>query len=163
MRSDTACLGNAVMVPIIEHIGKAAQMRPLRIDGKPDEEKLTMTVKILLELGIPRHEIRRDWYILLERDTYNVTYHESLNGDMKRYIVHHPDILIVRDGTIRCVLEVDGSVHDSNRGKRRTEKRNSDYWSAKLSYIVLNEADLKYLGMSWRDFLWESLLKMGLI
>ena len=138
-------------------------MRPLRIDGKPDEEKLTMTVKILFELGIPRHEIRRDWYILLERDTYNVTYHESLNGDMKRYIVHHPDILIVRDGSLKCVIEVDGSIHDTNRGKRRTEKRNNNYWYYKVPYIVMNEADLAFLGTSWRDFLWVSMLKMELI
>ena len=143
-------------------------MKPLRIDGKPDEERLNVAVKILLDMKILPYQIRQDHFLIIHRTTYQATVSEFLSGNpanLKRYIIHRPDIIVYgRDNTtLGCIIEIDGSVHDTNRGKRKTERRNSDYWSANIPYIVLNEADLEYLRISWRDFLWESLLKMGLI
>ena len=142
-------------------------MRSLRIDGKPDEERLNQTVKILFELGIPKKEILQDYFLLLHRNSYKTMVKKNVQGSPgeinKEWIIHRPDIVIWRDNTHKCVIEVDGSIHDTSRGKRKTEKRNNDYWFYKVPHITLNEADLDFLGVSWYDFLWTSLMKMDLI
>ena len=139
---------------------------PLSLDGKTDEENLTITVKILLDLGVPRHQIKRDWYILIDRNTYSVTCHESLNVDpdgLKRYIIHHPDILIMCDNALKCIIEIDGSIHDTGPGRRKTEKRDRNYTDASIPHISLNMADLAELGDTWAAYLRAALVRRGIL
>lgn len=66
--------------------------------------------------------------------------------DVERYNTWHPDILLFLNfGMI--ILELDGAIHDIKVEK--TKKRNRIYEANDLSYIVINETNLKHtLGMA---------------
>ncbi len=138
-------------------------MKPLRLDGKTDEEQLNAMSTYLYEKG---HRIIKEPYLLFDRETgapKGLALQYITEPQAKRYIIHHPDLIIPDPKHLaKCIIEIDGSYHDSKAGKRKTEKRNAHYQTAKIPYIILNVADLKLLDQDWFTFLDAELKKLGL-
>ena len=106
---------------------------------------------------IPLDRIKIDHFIIINMYDGRVlgpypdiaTWHNLENSK-----IHRPDLTVLnRQGYIKFLIELDGSVHDSGSGARKTAKRNSHYKDAELDVIIINKADLKFLGISWRKFL----------
>ena len=81
--------------------------------------------------------------------------------DLKGTVQHHPDIMVRgKHGSLKYVIELDGSIHHTKPGAKRTAKRNADYKLAKMPFITIDIQDLKTLKASWFDYLDEEVKKM---
>ena len=113
--------------------------------------------------GIPGEQILKEHFILISRWDYSVicVCRELAQSDLKGTVQHHPDIM-VRDkhGSLKYVIELDGSIHHTKPGAKRTAKRNANYKLAKIPFIAIDIADLKELKVSWFDYLDEEMKKM---
>ena len=142
-------------------------MRAIRLDGCPDSERVNRAIKELYALGFQRGEILHDHFLLINRYTGRAIVRNLLQqdpaGNWKQFIIHRPDIMLWRHHVVRCIIEIDGTIHDTRAGRRRTENRNRDYVDTGIPHIILNEADLQHTGQAWRAFLREELDKRGLL
>ncbi len=134
--------------------------------GKTDEIQLQALVAYLRDSQhIPIEQIKKDWYLLLDRTTYRVMgfYEYVLESQLlSRPIIHHPDIIILDShNKIHCIIELDGSVHKMRSVAKKTAKRNSNYKDANIPCIVIDIIDLKYLKVSWFEFLDKQLAKLS--
>ena len=113
--------------------------------------------------NIPGEQIFKEHFILISRWDYSVigVYKELAQSDLKGTVQHHPDI-IVRDrhGSLKYVIELDGSIHHTKPGAKKTAKRNANYKLANMPFIAIDILDLKALGVSWFDYLDEEMKKM---
>ncbi len=113
--------------------------------------------------NIPGEQILKEHFILISRWDYSVTgvYKDLSKPDLKGTVQHHPDIM-VRDmhGSLKYVIELDGSIHHTKPGAKRTAKRNADYKLAKIPFIVIDITDLKELKVSWFDYLDKEMKRM---
>ena len=130
-------------------------MQPLQINGKTDDGDLIDVVNELVnEHGIPRNRIRRDWFITIHRDTGKADKITAFlsKEETKNRIVHNPDIIVLdyEEKKILLIIELDGSIHDTPSGQKKTRKRNEAYNDAGLQYCVLNKAEMKELGLMWQ-------------
>ena len=86
------------------------------------------------------------------------------------YYVMHPDITIIDHasrrrtwphdiGYPRVVIELDGSIHDTRPGRRKTERRNRKYKDAMQPYVAVNEADCRFIKREPFDFAWPSIAR----
>ena len=79
------------------------------------------------------------------------------------YSVAHPDVTIVGyPGMapfthLTAVIELDGSIHDTRPGHKKTLLRNKKYREGGVHCITVNEADCKMLGVEQIDFAWNAL------
>ena len=140
-------------------------MRPLRLDGAPDAQRLAMLRQCLTELGIRPSSMLTEHPILIDRITYEARlgWPGMECNIRKTHIVHMPDITILGKNGIACLVELDGSIHDTRSGRRKTERRDRDYADARIPHITLNMADLAELGRTWPDYLRAALVRRGIL
>ena len=140
-------------------------MRPLRLDGAPDAQRLAMLRQTLTNLGIRPDSMLTEHPILIDRITYEASLGwPGMGYDIKQtHIVHVPDITILGKNGIACIVELDGSIHDTRSGRRKTERRDRDYADARIPHIALNMADLEELGDTWADYLRAALVRRGIL
>ena len=131
-------------------------MKPLRIEGKSDEHLLVETVNYIHKRHkIPLTNIKKDWFISINAADYSYYMAESLpESAIQDRIIHHPDIMILDEQlNLKAVIELDGSIHNTHSGRRKTEKRNQDYNRMDVRFVAINLADLKDMGITIEDVL----------
>ena len=83
-------------------------------------------------------------------------------------LVAHPDLAVLQSTLhqgkpgpdwIVCVVELDGSIHDTRPGRKQTIKRNAKYEAGKIPYVVINQADYRMTGESIHEGAWKGVLK----
>lgn len=126
--------------------------------SKDDEGRLIILKKRLHEKwNIPLSDIHIDTFVSMMPDGSGpVIWHGPVvsASEMRAgAIVHHPDIVCLRNGKPALIVELDGSFHDTVPGRRRTERRDRDYLRAHIPYIALNEADIRELGQEIEEAL----------
>ncbi len=133
--------------------------------GKDDEVQLQALAAYLVHtLGFAPDRIKKEPFLLFSQydgslagTCYQMVTQEELDG----CVAHHPDIVILnKRGRPICIVELDGSYHDSKTGRRKTERRNGHYRDARIPCIVLNIADLKLLKKTWFDFLEDEIRRL---
>lgn len=124
-------------------------MRDMRFDGKTDEEGIIQVIGLLSDLGIPRHCIIPEPFVIINPGTDAVITHTSCITDYEMSIyaqrcspfkplIHHPDILVTyHSGDIRFLTELDGSYHHTKPGMKQTCRRNDDYSRCRLKCVVI--------------------------
>ena len=134
-------------------------MRPLQIEGSPDEEDLVRTVNLLVKLGISQDRIIRNGYIEYNVDSGTMYCSDSWGPDPNRaskagevWQIHHPDIMIMdkeNPKKLKCIVEIDGSAHNTRPGRRRTHRRDDDYEHMDIPWVISFER--KRNDDSWFD------------
>ncbi len=137
------------------------------LDGKSDEAQLQALYAYLIHsCGWPPDRVKKEPYLLFSRyDGSLVALCEErvTQEELDGCIPHHPDLVITyKRGKPRCIIELDGSIHDSKSGRRKTEKRNGHYRDAHLPCIVINIADLAFTGETWFAYLDRKLKRLRL-
>ena len=123
-------------------------MRPLRIDGPPDAQRVALAAQYLRERLEGRFEVLTEHYLLLEaepRILESLTRAEAEAADAAGVPLHHPDIIITELGIIALIIEIDGSIHDTKPGRRATAVRDRHYADAGLNCRVLPGVDYDML------------------
>jgi len=131
-------------------------MRPLRIEGSPDAGRVVQAAAELIT-HLKQYRIVTEGYVTISRDTDRVTgaydrHFESLIPSDRRTddLIRHPDIMILDRTRVRGIVELDGSIHDTRPGRKKTGRRNKTYEAAGIPLIAINEADQKATGVDWR-------------
>ena len=117
-----------------------------------DDFKLNLIIDILLKKGYIQQQIKKEWFLAINRESNNYELHEWINRDDydSSYIIHHPDISVMcNKGLIDFIIELDGGFHDSNRGQRQTISRNTNYYNAGISCLTINERDCDIMNYTW--------------
>lgn len=144
------------------------RQKELRL-GKNDDHQIAYVheyLKITHDI-IPEY-IKKDWYILFDFDTYDTVKvcQDVLNSDVngpRKVVIRHPDIIILNSlNKVVGIIEIDGSYHHSNQGRKQTVQRNNDYKYANIPLIIINIADLRALNISWAQYLDDNLEKFDL-
>ena len=124
-------------------------MKPLQIEGSPDEEDLVRVQNILIQGGIPQSRvIRNGWcqYHVEEKKAYVTRDYPKPMSDaflpLPVVQLHHPDIMVLNTkGKLALIIEIDGSAHDTRPGRKRTYNRDKDYEELGVRYDVFNKAE----------------------
>ena len=108
--------------------------------------------------GIAWERIRKDWYILADAEYHDITVRESVSKPLaeRTDIIRHPDIMILKEGchySPELIIEMDGAVHHTKPGRKKTEKRNADYRYMGVPLIIIDLPDLAEAGTNWMEFL----------
>ena len=114
-------------------------MRTLRLPAKQDDGEL-ISICSWIKKRYPAYEVKRDWFIKIDPLTDEVvSITDSVyEAEMGEGIWHRPDILVLRNGEIRCLIEIDGSIHRTfARGK--TAKRNKHYEDAFIAHLIIDK------------------------
>ena len=120
-------------------------MKPLQIEGPPDEEDLVWVQNALLSGGLPPGRVIRNGYLFYHDERKEVAYSRDDNVQPMwekgmgpgRWITHHPDIMVIdKRRVLRLIIEIDGSAHDDRPGRRRTYKRDKDYEEMKIDHFI---------------------------
>ena len=126
-----------------------------RYPDKQDDAQVIQVVKFLQDLGF--NNIKRDWFLLFDKNQFAYFLKEYVTEqEAKTYKVLRPDIFISNQGT-SIVIEIDGSIHDTKPGQKRTRKRNEIYETYMINCITVNLHDLKLMNITWRDYLRQEL------
>ena len=114
----------------------------IRSYPKTDGEKLIGLAKFLRDT-FPPWLVRIEPYMMFTKgEDKFVGWNDELSEDQVRmHTIHHPDILFFFNENM-IVLELDGHIHDIKTAK--TDERNVRYEMNNISYIVVNETDLKF-------------------
>ena len=135
-------------------------MHHMQFDGKPDEEQLQQVVRHLISKHkVAPSQIKKDAFLTFD-ENYKLLVMSSFLTEEQAHnavYIHHPDIVIFDVRKIKLIIEVDGSIHKSKSGIKRTEKRNFNYDESKIPYIILDLEDLEYSGIDWLDHLDQQL------
>ena len=92
---------------------------------------------------------------------------EFITAGMKP-LVAHPDLAVLQStlhqgkpgpDRIVCVVELDGSIHDTRQGRKQTIKRNAKYEAGKIPYVAINQADYRMTGESIHEGAWKGVKK----
>ena len=121
-------------------------MKPLRIEGNVDALFLVKVVEHLHDThDVSWNLMKKDWFLCIEPTDYSYYMADSLTKDaIINKIIHHPDVMIVdKEQNLKCIIEIDGSIHDTPSGMRKTAKRNADYQILGIPCIIVNLADCK--------------------
>lgn len=162
-------------------------MLPLAMNGKSDDIQLNSLISYLeITHKIPKHTIKKDWYILFDNSNYNILQisSEVTKEQMQsrpKPLIRHPDIMVFRDDdderqqynsrTLDYVIELDGKSHYHYRPHRKCKwqkkkdvaVRNMDYHYANIPLIIIDILEMSYLKKSWFVHLDEELKKLGKI
>lgn len=122
------------------------KQKKIREHGKTDEGKLIAIVNHLMENyhGIT---IKREPFFLFDGMTDKLVDKVGYctEEQVKKYIVHPPDILIITPKE-DFVIELDGTWHDTHARKDYARNRLYDY--NKIQYFTINETELRFrLGL----------------
>lgn len=128
-----------------------------------DADLLDIIAHLVNRHGIQRTQILKEPIMLLSKWNYKLSKicwcleKSELNG----MVPHKPDI-VVRNfgGAVAFLVELDGSIHHTKPGAKKTAKRNADYRLANIPFIVIDIQDLKFLGISWYDHLDKEMKNM---
>ena len=129
-------------------------MKPLRIEGSPDATQIAEIANYIREkYALPAPLVLADNYIVIEPSTYTFDVAYTVSKEQAEgKIIHHPDIMILdKQMKLKAIIEIDGSIHDTPSGRRKTERRNQDYNRLNVDYLAINLADIKYVGVSIED------------
>ena len=128
-----------------------------------DVDLLKLMAHLTGRHGIPRTQMLKEPIILLSKWDYGLrkVCWDLEKSELSGMVPHKPDI-VVRDahGHAAFFIELDGSIHHTKPGAKKTAKRNADYKLANIPFIVIDVGDLKILGVSWFDHLDEEMKKM---
>ena len=130
-------------------------MRPMQLDGETDAADRTAVINHLIERHkIPKHLIKNNWFVTFSRwDGKQLNVTEDPGKDCPD-IIRHPDIMVLSEsGNVKYVIEIDGSIHGTKSGMKKTEQRNSDYDAGGVKCNILDSADLQVLGQTWQEHL----------
>ena len=138
-------------------------------DGKTDDVQLHALIGYLKATHqIPNNRLKKDWFIRFDPADYrtlSITDFVS-NQQMTRRppaVIHRPDIMIL-DKKLNIkpmvIIELDGGVHHTAPGTKKTAKRNKNYSYAEIPLIVIDIMDLKELGLTWFEYLDQELAKL---
>ena len=135
-------------------------MIPLRLDGKSDEAQLVELQNYLRKKHkIGGDRIKKDWFLTCDSEYVRIRAWPHLSRcDLIKNaaIIRHPDIIImdyIHMAQPCLIIEMDGSVHHTPAGRRKTESRNSDYHYMGIPLIVLDLPDLAEMDLTWQAFL----------
>ena len=142
-------------------------MKPLQIEGSPDEEDLVWVQNILRKMGVPQSQIIRNGYLFYHDEKREVCYSRDDNTapvwgaysmSVGRWVTHHPDIMMVnKKKVLKLIIEIDGSAHDDRPGRRRTHKRDQHYEEMKIDHFIkINKAE----ESDWHQALIDHLLEL---
>ena len=122
-----------------------------RLHGSEDmDEADKLRVKdILVVMGVDRSDIDFNLFVW-EDNAGRLNVDGAIMEGEEVAEMHRPDVTIHDRHGIRLIIEVDGAVH---RGGRKDRRRNEFYQRHKIPVIILNKADLAYLGEEWEDWL----------
>ena len=159
-------------------------MLPLALNGKSDDIQLNSLIAYLRDTHkIPIGTIKKDWYILFSRETYDilqilpfVTIQQAQSKP--KPLIRHPDIMVFEQTeptqlctkkTLKYVIELDGKSHYHYRPqlknkwqkKESVAERNSDYDLANIPLIIIDILEMQQLKKSWFEYLDEELKKLG--
>lgn len=129
---------------------------------EPDIEKKLYVIKYLKAKGYKT--MYTDWFLAMDRETGKLQfYSKNLKlEDVQKYLVHHPDIMVLDGrGQILFLVEIDEVSHHTRSGARKTEKRDRHYAGAGLDVIVIDEYGLGFLKMSWEDCIDKELKRIN--
>ena len=123
------------------------------------EDKLYV-IKHIREHYSRYKRIEHDWFVLIDRENYTVRYDKAVyQDDSRRYIIHHPDIILFDDeNDVAVIIEIDRKDHHTRSGRKKTDLRNQHYAEAGIPNIVIDDEDLKVLQVGWLVFL-DSILQ----
>ena len=135
-------------------------MKPLQIEGSPDEEDLVRVQNMLVKLGVCLDRIVRngflEWNADLSKARWTQQGEEPAHVGESGWVLHHPDIMILDplDRTrVKCIIEIDGSAHNDRPGRRRTYKRDLNYDEMEIPWVFKIERKPK--DDTWYDKLEE--------
>lgn len=115
-------------------------MRALRIEGSPDEVRVTVLANRIRRVLPPGMSAVTQGYAAFDRETGGlVAAFGDAPPEYARHMIRHPDIMIMRGRKLACIVELDGSIHDTGPGRRKTERRDSVYRDSGVPYIVLHD------------------------
>ena len=141
-------------------------MKPLQIEGPPDEEDLVWVQNTLRKMDISQDRIIRNGYLFYHDEKKQIFYNRTsmippnwgdLSETSNRWLIHHPDIMLLnKKGTLKLIIEIDGSAHDDRPGRRRTYKRDQDYEEMDIPYFVINKGE----ATDWHQVFIDHLLEL---
>ena len=130
---------------------------------KSDDSELIDLARWLRETyGMHRFDIWRDYFLLIdpaEESTYRIK-HTLSQGDVEKYIVHRPDIILTPGNRKIIIIEIDGSIHHWKHIKKKTAKRNGHYTDYKIPHIIIDKMELD--GMPVEEAIRIGLEKHGM-
>ena len=136
-------------------------MKPLQIEGSPDEEDLVRTVNMLVKLGIrPERIIRNgflEWNADLSKARWTASWDEPAHAGESGWVLQHPDIMILDPqdlAKVKAIVEIDGSAHDTRPGRKRTYKRNLVYEEMEIPWVI--HVERKPKDDTWYDSIEET-------
>lgn len=112
--------------------------------------------RILRDMG---YDTYFNFFMVEWKDEKEIGIKHEIYRDQKDRIeeIHRPDVIAFKGSTgpgHRFVVEIDGGVH---KGGRKDRRRNDFYERHRIPYIVINKADLRESGLTWDEYLDESL------
>ena len=128
-------------------------MRPMRLDGETDAHARTIAINYLIDLHhVPPHLIKNNWFVTFSRwDGRQLNVTEDPGKDCPD-IIHRPDITVLNEyGNVDYVIEIDGSIHGTKSGMKKTERRNADYDAGGVRCIIVDLEVEKALDDSWES------------
>ena len=139
-------------------------MKPLQIEGSPDEEDLVWVQNALISGGLPVDRvIRNGWCHYDVESKHNWVAREWFDphmfiNDGRVIKSHHPDIMVLdKHFKLVLIIEIDGSAHDDRPGRRRTYKRDKDYEEMGIErFIKINKGEEK----DWRSAVIDHILEL---
>ena len=123
---------------------------------KDDAGDLIAVRQELKSYGYDPADIKMDHYLLFDKLTGKLqdgVWTTLTKEQVEKYKVQMPDVIVLNKGKLLFLVEVDGSVHSTLPGLKRTRKRNETYAIAGIKYIILDKKDLKLMKMEWQDYL----------
>ena len=144
---------------------RSPRKRPaINPSGDADSIQLHALVAYLIHThNIPQTQIIKEPFVLLSRQNYSVVgiYPCLTESDLVDTISHQPDIVVCdRHKRIKYIIELDGAIHHTRPGAKRTAKRNNDYKNAKIPFIVIDILGFRKVEQNWFEFLDNELTKM---
>lgn len=86
--------------------------------------------------------VKREHYIFFDKMSGKYMGYDSTVPNNCKYKVRNPDLILCdKEGNIRKIIEIDGSVHDKKFFD--TEQRNEEYFMANLPLVVVSKLDIK--------------------
>ena len=84
------------------------------------------------------------------------------HNDLKRFILKRPDITILDSrNQIILIIEIDGSIHNLQYVREKSNSRDRQYTLAKIPFFSINLLDLDIMKINHFEYLDEQLKKSG--
>ena len=142
-------------------------------DGEDDAELVSRVLNYLNSRLPEGYYALAQAYIIIDAEDGKSQWYQHVTEDdvkeitkgMKPLIIH-PDILVLKIMDIRgemrphgmdrivCAVELDGSIHDTRRGRKKDVKRSVKYETGGIHRVVINQADYAALHKEPQEGAW---------